>query len=84
MIIELNQGDLTMKMIAIAGFVFAATSIAALVHEYRTDVLHGPYIEGSDLSSNATTMRLIMAPAIVDYFRWRARNIIYLTSIIAC
>jgi hypothetical protein len=84
MIIELNQGDLTMKMIAIAGFVFAATSIAALVHEYRTDVLHGPYIEGSDRSRNVTTMRLTMAPAIVDHFRWRARNIIYLTSIIAC
>jgi hypothetical protein len=84
MIIELNQDDMTMKMIAIAGFVFAATSIAALVQEYRTDVLHGPYIEGSDLSSNATTMRLTMAPAIVDHFRWRARNIIYLTSIIAC
>jgi hypothetical protein len=84
MIIELNQGDTTMKMIAIAGFVFAATGIAALVYDYRTDVLHGPYIEGSDRSGNAATMRLTMAPAIVDHFRWRARNMIYLTAIIAC
>jgi len=72
-----------MKMIAIVGVVFAATSIAALVHEYRMDVLHGPYFEGSG-SGNSATMRLTLAPAIVDHFRWRARNMIHLTSIIAC
>ena len=83
MIIEWSQGDITMKMIAIVGFVFAATSIAALVHEYRTDVLHGSYVEGWNRSDNAT-MRLALAPAIVDHFRWRARNMIYLTSIVAC
>jgi hypothetical protein len=84
MIIEWGQGKMTMKVIAIVGLVFAATSVAALVHEYRMDVLHGPYIEGSDRSSNATMLRLTLAPAIVDHFRWRARNMIYLTSIIAC
>jgi hypothetical protein len=84
MIIEWGQGEMTMKMIAIVGLIFAATSVAASVHEYRMDVLYGPYIEGSDRSSNATKLRLTLAPAIVDHFRWRARNMIYLTSIIAC
>jgi len=82
MIAERSKSD--MKMIAIVGVVFAATSIAALVHEYRMDVLHGPYFEGSDISGNVATMRLTLAPAIVDHFRWRARNMIHLTSIIAC
>jgi hypothetical protein len=84
MIIEWGQGEMSMKMFAIVGLVFAATSLAALAHEYRMDVLHGPYIEGSDRSSNAAKLRLTLAPAIVDHFRWRARNMIYLTSIIAC
>jgi hypothetical protein len=32
---------MTMEMIAIAGFAFVATTIAALVHDYRTDVSIG-------------------------------------------
>jgi hypothetical protein len=76
--------QMTMEMIAIAGFAFVATTIAALVHDYRTDVLHGSYIEGSDRRSSLVMTRLALAPAVADRFRWRARNMIYLTSIIAC
>jgi hypothetical protein len=42
---------MTIEAIAIVGFAFAAATIAALLHEYRTDVLHGPYIEGLDRRS---------------------------------
>jgi len=75
---------MTIEVIAIVGFAFAAATIAALLHEYRTDVLHGPYIEGSDPRSAVFMMRWSWATTIADRFRWRARNMIYLTSIIAC
>jgi hypothetical protein len=84
MIIEWGQAQMTIEMIAIVGFAFVATTIAALLHEYRTDVLHGPYIEGLDRRSNVVIRHWALAPVIADRFRWRARNIIYLTSIIAC
>jgi hypothetical protein len=75
---------MTIEMISIVGLAFAAATIAALLHEYRTDVLHGPYIEGSSRRKDVITMSLPLASAIADHFRWRARNMIYLTSIIAC
>jgi hypothetical protein len=35
-----------MEIIALAGFVFAATALGALVYEREMDVLHGPFIGG--------------------------------------
>jgi hypothetical protein len=72
------------ETIAIVGFVFVATTIAAMMHEHRMDVLHGSYIEGLDRLNDQGMKRLVLAPAIVDHFRWRTRSMIYLTSIIAC
>jgi hypothetical protein len=73
---------MTIETIAIVGFVFAFTTIAAFLHERRMDVLHGSYVE--ELKRRDREKRLILTPVIADRFRWRARNMIYLTSIIAC
>jgi hypothetical protein len=70
---------MTIEIIAVVAFIFAFTTIAAILHERRMDVLHGPYVEQRDRET-----KLILAPLIADYFRWRARSMIYLTSIIAC
>jgi hypothetical protein len=76
---------MTIETIAIAGLAFAAATIAALLYEYQTDVLYGPYIEGLDRRSDKLRIGLSWAaPAIADRLRWRTRNMIYLTSIIAC
>jgi hypothetical protein len=34
------------EIAGLVGFVFAVTTIGALICEHRTDVLHGAYIEG--------------------------------------
>jgi hypothetical protein len=70
---------MTIEITAVVVFVFACTTVAAFLHERRMDVLHGPYVEQQDRET-----KLILAPLIADYFRWRARSMIYLTSIIAC
>ena len=71
------------ETVAIAGIVFAVTALAALTHDRPMDVLHGPYIEGRAADEQANK-RLVLAPALVDHFRWKTRSLIYLTSIIAC
>jgi hypothetical protein len=70
---------MTIETMAVVGFAFAFTTIAAIFHERRMDVLHGPYVEQRDQEP-----KLILASGIADHFRWRARSMIYLTSIIAC
>jgi hypothetical protein len=74
------------EVIGLVGFVFAATSIGALVHERRMDVLYGSYIEARNERRAAFPAGLIWKPArlLADQFRWRARNMIYLASIVAC
>jgi hypothetical protein len=47
------------------------------------DVLHGPYVEQLEQLDREQTGTLILAPMIADRFHWRARNMIYLTSISA-
>jgi hypothetical protein len=37
---------MTIETIAFLGFVFAATTLAAMAYERRMDVLYGPYLEG--------------------------------------
>jgi hypothetical protein len=75
---------MNIETIAVVGFFFVATTIAALVYEYRMDVLHGAYIEGFEQRSDIAMKRLVLAPALVDHFRWKARGMIYLGSVIAC
>jgi hypothetical protein len=60
---------MTIEMVAIVGFVFAAATIAALLHKYHADFLHGPYIEELDRRSTVFKMRLSWAIAIADRFR---------------
>jgi hypothetical protein len=75
---------MTIETIAIVASVAAATAVAAFVHERRMDVLHGPYIEGRARPKTPARRLLVRTPAIFDRFRWNTRNVIYLTSIIAC
>jgi hypothetical protein len=71
------------ETVAIVGVVFAVTALAALTYNRRMDVLHGPSIEGRAADEQANKL-LVLAPALVDHFRWKTRSMIYLTSIIAC
>jgi hypothetical protein len=74
------------ETIGLVGFVFAATSLGALVHERRMDVLYGPYIEARKERRAAFLASPIwkFARLLADQFRWKARNMIYLASIAAC
>jgi hypothetical protein len=79
-------GDqMTVEGFTVLGFAFAATALAAMAYERRMDVLHGPYVEGKagrmDFSAGQFWRPIQSA---VDRFRWKARNMLYLTSVIAC
>jgi hypothetical protein len=71
--------------ITVLGFAFAATALGALIYERRMDVLYGPYVEGRanrmDFPAGQFWKSINSA---VDGFRWKARNMLYLTSVIAC
>jgi hypothetical protein len=71
--------------IVLVGFVFAATVLAAVVFERRMDVLHGPYIEGRNVSYPAIALNRFWTPVreTTDGFRWKARNVAYFASVIA-
>ena len=71
---------LSIEMVGFLGFVAAATFAAAFAHQRRMDVLHGPYIENRCASK---PLRHALA-LVMDRFRWKARSMINLTSIIAC
>jgi hypothetical protein len=74
------------ERLGLLGSVFATTTLAAMVHERHMDVLYGPYIQRrtggpTDLSAERLWKPLHSA---VDRLRWKARNMIYLASILAC
>jgi hypothetical protein len=72
------------ETITISGFVFAVTALAAIVCERRMDVLHGPYIEGRNVSHSAALTRLwTPIRESANGFRWKARNVAYFASVIA-
>jgi hypothetical protein len=77
--------QMIIEEITVLGFVFAATTLAAIAYERRMDVLYGPYLEGRanrmDFSAGQFWKPINSA---VDHFRWKARNMLYLTSVIAC
>jgi hypothetical protein len=68
------------------GFVFAAATLAAIAYERRMDVLYGPYIEGSASDQVGVLVERFWKPtrAVSDRLRWKARNMAYLASVIAC
>jgi hypothetical protein len=77
---------MTIETIGLLGFVFAATTLATMAYERQMDVLHGPYVEvhegaRPDLLADRSW---IPARLTVDRLRWKARNMVYLTSLIAC
>ncbi len=71
------------ETIGLLGFVFAATSLGALLVEWRTDVLR--YVEAHQPRHAAELIRVPEAVrALADRLRWSTRNVVYLASIAAC
>lgn len=73
---------MTIETIGLLGFVFAAAALVAMAYERRMDVLYGPYIEG-----RASVVERFWKPVLrsaADGFRWKARNMAYLASVIGC
>jgi hypothetical protein len=68
----------------ILGFAFAATTSSVLVYERRSDVLHGPYIEGREQTRAVAAMfdfARSVAEAFVEHLNWKARDAVYLASL---
>jgi hypothetical protein len=63
-----------------------ATTFVALILERRMDVLYGPYIEGreSQLPVSLSARLTSTASMAIDRLRCKARNIVYVTSLVAC
>jgi hypothetical protein len=77
---------MTIETIAFLGFVFAATTLAAMAYERRMDVLYGPYVErraGERAHSSMHRFWKLMHSA-AERLRWKARGMVYLASVIAC
>jgi hypothetical protein len=73
------------ETIALVGFVFAAATLGAAAYERRMDVLHGPYIEGRVVvrtSVEGQRPRALLSAA--EALQSKARNVVYLTSVIGC
>ncbi len=69
--------------IGLLGFVFAATALAALLVEWRMDVMR--YIEARERRRAAARIRLPEpVRALVERLFWSTRNAVYLASIAAC
>jgi hypothetical protein len=74
----------SLAIFGILGFVFAATTSGVLVHDHRSDVLHGPYIEGRVQSrAFAATLNFVRAvgEAMIEHLNWKARDAVYLASL---
>ena len=74
-----------MDILGIVAFVFAATAIAVLVHEYQTDVLRGRYIEGR-VKPRGTSSIWDPARARIDdliaRLNWNTRHVVHLTWLV--
>ncbi len=69
--------------IGLLGFVFAATSLGALLVEWRMDVMR--YIEARERRRAEPVFRLPEpVRALADRLRFSTRNAVYLASIAAC
>ena len=76
-----------MEIIGLVGFVFAATAIGALIYEHRTDVLHGPYIEGRErpqLPEWVQALNEMLDPVheLAGRLSFRVRHAVYLASFV--
>jgi hypothetical protein len=70
-------------MSAAAVAVAATATGVALIVERRMDVLYGPFIEGRASFPTPEQKLLEFASSVVDQLRWKMRNMMYLTSIVA-
>jgi hypothetical protein len=74
---------IAMSAVAVAVTAAATATGVAFVLERRMDVLHGPFIEGRASFQTPEQKLLELASSVVDQLRWRMRNMMYLTSIVA-
>ena len=74
------------ETIALAGFVFAAVTLAAICYQPRMDVLHGPYIQDRAEWYESVPLQRLLRPirAAADRLGWKVRPVVYLATIIAC
>jgi hypothetical protein len=73
------------EAVTCVAFVMVATTLVALVIERRMDVLHGPYLEGRKGPSHPLLSARFQAIArLAEQLRWKARNIVYVTSLVPC
>ena len=76
--------------IACIASVFSAAALIAIFHDHRSDVLHGPYIEGRRaapllaraLDSIARTIPLADLREFTTLVGWKARNVSCLAAAI--
>ena len=74
------------ELIAVSAAALAVAATAAgvaFVLECRRDVLYGPFIEGRASSQTLEQRLLELASSVGDQIRWKMRNMMYLTSIVA-
>jgi hypothetical protein len=78
--------QMDIETLGFLGFVFATATLAAIAYERRMDVLYGPYIQSRAGARAGFSLERLWKPlhSAADRLRWRARNVIYLTSIVAC
>ncbi len=87
--IKKKEGAIEMDILAAASLVASVmitTALIALEFERQMDVLHGPYIEGRDVRSSGqpSARFVLMARVAMERLQWKARNIAYVTSLVAC
>jgi hypothetical protein len=77
---------MTIETIAFLGFVFAATTLAAMAYERRMDVLYGPYLERRAGGHVRLSTERLWKPmhSAAERLRWKAHGMVYLASVIAC
>jgi hypothetical protein len=71
------------ETIALVSVAFAAVTLVMTAYERHMDVLHGPYIEGRVDARSAERLWQPLQSA-TEALQWKARNVVYLTSVIGC
>jgi hypothetical protein len=72
-----------MGLIVVLVAVAAAASFAAVIIDRRMDVLYGPFIEGRTAEPTPEEKFFALASLLVNQLRWKTRNVMYLTSVVA-
>jgi hypothetical protein len=85
---------MNIEAIGLAGCISGAAALAAFFYRRRQDVLHGPYIEGVAARTSLHILRnecgrllshvQIIVARKTARLRWKARDVIYIASVVAC